>query len=171
LRLNKDSVEDGRLHAYEVFQLDLTERMALLNACETGRGQAVQGQGVLSMGYAFQVALCPTIVMSLWEIDDGATREIFDGFYEQLAAKQPASLALHAGMLQYLDNGNGDDFKHPANWAPFVMVGDGEQCFAPAPKPWWYLLVGGLPWLLLPILIWLWRTRNRQPDKGEAAHT
>jgi CHAT domain-containing protein len=161
--LRGDSLEDGRLHAYEVFKLNLGERMAVLNACRTGVGQMVRGQGVISMGYAFQVAHCPTIVMSLWNIDDEATRKVFTNFYAELAQSKPAANALHSATLAYLDDevSHGDDFKHPGYWAPFVMVGNGEQVFEADPRPWWVWLLWFAPLPLTIALIWFWRRRQR----------
>lgn len=161
--LHGDSLEDGLLHAYEVFKLDLSERMTILNACQTGRGQPVRGQGVLSIGYAFQVAKCPIVVMSLWNIDDAATPKVFTQFYNQLAKGKTASEALNLGTREYLADSNGDDFKHPSKWAPFVMVGDGEQVFAALPRPWWMSLL----WFVWvpPLLLLLWlRWRRRRYD-------
>ena len=168
--LRGDSLEDGRLHAYEVFKLNLGERMAVLNACRTGVGQMVRGQGVISMGYAFQVAHCPTIVMSLWNIDDEATRKVFTNFYAELAQSKPAANALHSATLAYLDDevSHGDDFKHPGYWAPFVMVGNGEQVFVADPRPWWVWLLWFAPLPLTIALIWFWRRRQRgRGDAGE----
>jgi hypothetical protein len=159
LRLHGDSLEDGQLHAYEVLNLRLTERLAVLNACQTGRGQVLRGQGVLSMGYAFQKAKCPTVIMSLWSIEDASTQRIFDHFYQQLAQGQNASAALQLAILHYLDTIEGDDLKHPGDWAPFVMVGDGEQTFVAIPHPWWMWLIWGAPLVLALFLAWAWWRR------------
>lgn len=163
--LHRDSIEDGLLHAFEVFKLNLVARMAILNACQTGRGQAVRGQGVLSMGYAFQVAKCPTVVMSLWDINDKTTEKLFTSFYSQLSQSKTAAEALYWGSMEYLDNDrdDGDDFYHPSYWAPFVMVGDGEQVFMAQPRPWWMSLL----WFVWvpPLLLLLWlRWRRRRYD-------
>lgn len=169
LRLHGDSLEDGQLHAYEVLKLQLTERMAVLNACQTGRGQVLRGQGVLSMGYAFQQAKCPTVIMSLWSIEDNATQRIFDRFYQELALSQNASEALRAAVNHYIDNIGGDDFRHPSYWAPFVMVGDGEQTFVAIPHPWWMWAIWGLPLVLALFLARTWWRRQRRLHRTGAA--
>ena len=44
-----DSTEDGMLHTYELYTLQLNASLAVLSACNTGTGKLQQGEGVLSL--------------------------------------------------------------------------------------------------------------------------
>lgn len=129
LHSDKAQDEDGTLHAYEVYQLRLRSRLAVLSACSVGKGKWIRGQGVMSVGRAFMVAGCNNVVMTLQDVDDRRAYEIMRHFYEALSAGVPATEALRQARLQYLDESD-SEFSHPAYWSPFVLVGEGDCVFA-----------------------------------------
>ncbi|MEJ0029126.1 MAG: CHAT domain-containing protein [Bacteroidota bacterium] len=55
----KDSLEDGKLHAWELFNLQIRASLVTLSACNTGAGQVHKGEGVMSLSRAFAYAGCP----------------------------------------------------------------------------------------------------------------
>ena len=70
------------LTAQEVAAIDLSRAdWAVLSACETGVGDVITGEGVLGLRRAFQVAGTRTLVMSLWAVEDEATREWMHELY------------------------------------------------------------------------------------------
>ena len=79
-----DSIDDGRLTAAEIAQLDLRELdMVVLSACQTGLGE-ITGDGVFGLQRGFKKAGAQTIVMSLWNVDDEATRLFMTKFFETM---------------------------------------------------------------------------------------
>jgi CHAT domain-containing protein len=118
--------EDGQLHAYELYNIDLSgNQLAVLSACETGLGKQVEGEGMFSIARGFAYAGCPSIVMSLWKVNDKATSILMKYFYENLAAGDTKDQALQKAKLSYIQNS--DDFNaHPANWAAFIALGNNQ---------------------------------------------
>jgi CHAT domain-containing protein len=114
--------EDGILTALEASALDLEgTQLVVLSACETGVGKVTNGDGVYGLRRALVIAGAESLVMSLWQVDDNATKELMIGFYTRLAAGKPPSSALRETQVQLLAS---DRYKHPYYWASFVPAGD-----------------------------------------------
>jgi CHAT domain-containing protein/Tfp pilus assembly protein PilF len=131
--------EDGYLHAYEIYELQLDAELVVLNACETAAGTDDSGEGIRSLGYSFAYAGCPSLVASLWQIDERSSSEIISRFYEELAAGVPKHVALQRAKLHYLDHAP-EELASPFFWAGHVLIGS----VAPLDiAPWWQRK----PWL------------------------
>jgi CHAT domain-containing protein/tetratricopeptide (TPR) repeat protein len=84
--------ERGGLSALEVSGLDLRGcELAVLSACDTGRGAVALGEGVLGLQWGFQAAGARTVVSSQWSISDAATSVLMEEFYAHLWGKKGAS--------------------------------------------------------------------------------
>jgi len=157
---NGDSLEDNFLHAYEISKLKLNADLVVLSACETGYGKFEQGEGILSLARSFMYAGTPSLVVSLWPVNDGSTAVIMKLFYENLANGTTKAVALQQAKLFYLKNTNGT-VSHPAFWSPFIQLGDSKPIdFKSKEVPYSFTYVGvGL--LFLAVLLWL-RKRYEQ---------
>lgn len=110
--------EDGLLAAYEIFNLKLNADLVVLSACETGLGKEVKGEGLMSLTRAFMYAGAPSVVVSLWNVNDESASDLMVRFYGHLQAGKSKSEALRQAQLDTIkDNG------FPFFWAPFVLVG------------------------------------------------
>jgi CHAT domain-containing protein len=152
-----DSVEDARLHAYEIYNLRLGSNLAVLSACNTGYGEINRGEGIMSLSRAFMYAGCPSIVMSLWRAKDQPTTQIITRFFEKLKDEIPKDEALRQAKLNYLQKA--DPLKaHPANWATFVLLGNAEPVqVITSTRKWW---VAGLLFFIMVTLVFYFRKRK-----------
>lgn len=149
-----DTLEDGFLNAYELYNMELNAELAVLSACNTGYGKLAKGEGVMSLGRAFSYAGCPSIVMSLWPAQDQATSDIMTYFYEGLSKGHSKDQALREAKLKYLENAD-DLFAHPFYWAGFVVQGDPKplQLNQTTSLRWVYLILSLLGFSILSIII------------------
>ncbi len=118
-----DTANDGALHAFELYNMRLDAELAVLSACQTGAGRLQRGEGVMSLSRAFKYAGCPNIVMSLWNADDAASKDIILGFFKNLKSGQGKDQALCAAQRDFLKNATLEQ-AHPSRWATFVLIGD-----------------------------------------------
>jgi len=86
---------DGVLLAAEMATLDLRGTdLVVLSACETAAGEALDGEGVIGLRRALNAAGATNVIMTLWPVDDEATVELMEVFYEKYLAGMPAGKAL-----------------------------------------------------------------------------
>ncbi|MFA0964146.1 CHAT domain-containing protein [Roseivirga sp. BDSF3-8] len=122
-RSQADEQNDGRLYPYELYPLNLNSRLVVLSSCETGIGKNYSGEGIYSIGRSFSYAGCPSIVMTLWKLNDRVTASIMEDFYKGLTKGQELDKALRQSKLNYLAQSD-ELTAHPVNWAAFVAIGD-----------------------------------------------
>ncbi|MEA5463182.1 tetratricopeptide repeat protein [Leptothoe sp. PORK10 BA2] len=113
--------EDGVLTALEAANLNLHgTQLVVLSACETGVGEVRNGAGVYGLRRAFVMAGAQTQILSLWQVNDLATKDLMVGYYQQLQANRGRSEALREIQLAMLDG----EYEHPYYWAAFIPSGD-----------------------------------------------
>ncbi|HEX7840399.1 MAG TPA: CHAT domain-containing tetratricopeptide repeat protein, partial [Kofleriaceae bacterium] len=114
--------DDGILTAMEATGLDLWgTKLVVLSACETGVGKITNGDGVYGLRRALVIAGAESLVMSLWQVDDTATRDLMAGYYARLVAGKPRSSALRDIQLEIQGKPR---YAHPYYWASFLPAGD-----------------------------------------------
>jgi CHAT domain-containing protein len=122
-----DGEEDGILTAEEIVAMDLSGvQWAVLSACDTGVGTVQSGEGVLGLRRAFEVSGVASLVMSLWDVDDRATRHWMEDLYRSrfrdglstVESLRNASRSALARSRERLAT------SHPFYWGAFVAVGE-----------------------------------------------
>jgi CHAT domain-containing protein len=119
--------EDGILTAEEIAALNLTSvDWAVLSACDTGVGEVRAGEGVFGLRRAFQIAGARTLIMSLWPVEDEASREWMKRLYENRFVEGMSTVdAVHEASLTLLQQRReAGQSTPPFYWAGFVATGD-----------------------------------------------
>lgn len=115
---------DGQLNAIDAFSMDLKAcELVTLSGCETGLALSGGGDEQLGLGRAFLAAGATSLVMSLWSVEDNATNELMQLFYQNLLKGKSKVQALRAAQCSLLHQ-TSSNFAHPYFWAAFRLVGD-----------------------------------------------
>lgn len=114
---------EGFVSAGDIFNLRLKADLVVLSACRTALGKQVRGEGIMGLARAFLYAGAARVVASLWKVDDVATAEFMQTFYEGMLgeAHLPPPEALRAAQLKMM---NDPRWQSPYYWAAFVIQGD-----------------------------------------------
>ncbi|MBI3448978.1 MAG: CHAT domain-containing protein [Acidobacteria bacterium] len=124
-RDDKPQTDDGLLTAEEIASLDLSRvAWAVLSACNTGLGEIRNGEGVLGLRRAFQIAGAGTLIMSLWTVRDEDASEWMRGLYDARLAKLDTAHAIRNVSMRMLEARRKEGRStHPAAWGAFVAFG------------------------------------------------
>lgn len=145
LILRNEGNEDGILHAYELYNMELKADLAVLSACNSGMGRLKKGEGVVSIARGFSYAGVPNIVMSKWPVSDWSTEVLMREFYKNLKRGLPKDEALQQAKISYLkDNANNPKLLAPFYWGGFVLSGNTDPLPALADEK-----MGAISWMLM----------------------
>jgi CHAT domain-containing protein len=112
-----ETIEDGVLTAKEINRMDLRGTdLVVLSACETGLRE-VSSEGVFGLQRSFKQAGVKTLLMSLWEVNDQATRYIMTEFYAYLLSGKDKRTAFLEAKRKCKEK-----FPEPQYWAAFIML-------------------------------------------------
>lgn len=136
---NPDSAT-SRLYAQEIYDLDLDGiQLVILSACETGTGQLVHGEGMMSLSRAFAYAGCPDIITSLWKAEDKTTAFLTRRLHHYIENKKTTDQALHLAKLDLLNSQEIDErLKTPNYWAHVIFIGEYQSTSSFIFK-WWMI--------------------------------
>ena len=119
--------DDGLLMASEIAQLKLDADWVILSACNTAAADNNGGEALSGLARAFFYAGARTVLVSHWAVNSEATVELITRAFEQLKSNNSISRAeaLRRSMVSLIELSDG--YAHPANWAPFALVGEGAR--------------------------------------------
>lgn len=114
--------DDYLLNVHDIYQHNGTNAgLVVLTACETGLGKLQRGEGAISLARGFSYIGTPSVLMSLWKIDDTRTSLLMETFYELLKNGKSKKEALLEAKKQMIQN---EDFANPFYWSSIVLIGD-----------------------------------------------
>lgn len=123
--------DDGILSVKDILQLpQLKTKLITLSACQTGRGK-ISGDGVAGLSRAFIIAGTPSVMVSLWNVDDVMTEYQMNLFYKEYLGGATKARALRNAQLktvEFMEKGfpqAGARIRaNPRYWAAFQMIGE-----------------------------------------------
>lgn len=141
--LAPEAGDDGLLTVKDILQLpQLKAKMIVLSACQTGQGK-ITGDGVVGLSRAFVIAGTPSVLVSLWSVDDVMTEYQMETLYYELLRGANKASALRKAQLKtinFLEKGlsssrdadekstaggaTGGDRANPRYWAAFQLLGE-----------------------------------------------
>ncbi|MCP4438131.1 MAG: CHAT domain-containing protein [Aureispira sp.] len=111
-------LDDGILFAKEVAGMNLFDtELAVLSACETGRGDIDNNEGIMGLQRAFKTAGVQKLILSLWKVPDEQTSELMQLFYSNYLENNDA----HASMLAAQKTMK-TKYPNPYYWAAFILI-------------------------------------------------
>lgn len=113
---------NGFLRLYDIYNLRLGADLVVLSACQTARGEEIEGEGLIGLTRGFLYAGAPRVVATLWEVDDRATALVMKHFYEAMLVRglRPAA-ALRSAQA---DVAKTRGWESPYYWAAFTLQGE-----------------------------------------------
>lgn len=116
--------EDGRLTGGEVFGLPLEgTTLVVLSACQTAVAEENPGREISSLAQAFAIAGAPTVIASLWSVNDASTAKLMAELYRGLGQGKSKAAALRDAQRSLLSD---EKHSHPFFWAGFTLLGAWE---------------------------------------------
>jgi CHAT domain-containing protein len=163
---NHKVASEDNLYLDELYGLNMDSTdLVIISACETGTGQLIGSEGVISLSRGFTYAGCNSVINSLWKADDQATASILKRFHEYLQKGYDKSKALQQAKLDYIKS----DAVHktPDYWAHLMLIGDTKKIVVEkksAAGLW--LILGPSAALIIVLAIYL-RGRNKKRKVDE----
>lgn len=154
-----DEGEPARLVASAIAEQHLQARLVTLSACQTGLGGQSILEGNVGLTKAYLAAGVRTVVASLYDVDDFATRFMMRRFYEQSAAGVAPHHAMFNARLKLLER---RPDAHPSLWGGFAVYGG---LVAPAWEadgpPWLTWAACALAMVGLAVVVYAWWAKTR----------
>lgn len=131
--------------------------MVVLSGCNTGSGKLQKGEGVMSLARAFLYAGCPSIIMTLWNVEDASSASIMVEFYRNIKNGFSKDEALRRAKSKYISEA--DPMKaHPYYWLGYVSIGKQTPLFKTKAR----YFVGLIIFVFLAIVLEKWYFKRKK---------
>ncbi|MEE9349445.1 MAG: CHAT domain-containing protein, partial [Flavobacteriaceae bacterium] len=151
LAFSDDKKTSNLLYVKDIYNYQINADLVTLSACETGVGKLQKGEGMMSLARAFNYAGVPSIVTTLWKINDQSTSEIMEYFYKNLYNGLSKKEALRQAKLSYLELCDDPILKHPYYWSGIVLTGNTDPVASKSMLIW--LLLGTFVLILIRAVV------------------
>ncbi len=121
-----DTVDDSKLHAFEIMQLKINAQLVVLSGCNTGYGVLRKNEGLISLTRSFLYTGVRTVAYTLWPVADASGAKITGSLYKKLRQRYRLDDALRDSKLEFLENAD-PVTAHPFYWAGYVVAGKADR--------------------------------------------
>jgi CHAT domain-containing protein len=111
---------DGRLSVEDLLEGQISAELLTLSGCVTGVSAQHAGDELIGLSRAALSAGIPSVITTLWEVQDDVAAEFFERFYTNLRDGMGKDKALCVTQLSMIADPH---YKNPGNWAPYVLLG------------------------------------------------
>ncbi|MCP4406579.1 MAG: tetratricopeptide repeat protein [Gammaproteobacteria bacterium] len=120
IALAPDETNDGWLTVGESYGLNLENTdLVVLSACETNLGDLSAGDELVGLTRALIFAGTPSVIASLWAVEDETTSLLMERFYTHLRDGVGKAEALRQAQIEVRT-----EYPNPYYWSGFVLSGD-----------------------------------------------
>lgn len=117
--------EDGYLTAEEIKSLSIPAELVVLSACQTGKGQLLESEGVQGLSSSFLAAGANSLIVSLWSVSDKSTGIFMEELYRKVSREGLSFRdAIPLVKRDFLAGRFGKEYQQPFYWAPFIYIGN-----------------------------------------------
>ncbi len=114
--------QNGKIHWYDLYNLRLRARLAVLSACNTNDGSWATGEGVSSLSAALHYAGCKAMLATRWPVNDAAASQYVGLLFAALSSNAGNLGQAHREAIKnYMKNTQQTRKCHPFYWAGFVV--------------------------------------------------
>ncbi|MGH9761507.1 MAG: CHAT domain-containing protein, partial [Blastocatellia bacterium] len=115
---------DGFLRLQEIYNLNLPAELVMLNACETGLGEQVRGEGLVGLTRGFMYAGAARVIVTNWTMRDRAAAVFAVRFYGKLLSNHASALrALHETQVEMATRSDLRQWRAPYFWSGYTFMG------------------------------------------------
>ena len=123
LHFYSDSADDsGQLFAYELFNLNLSNELVMLNSCESGGDRYLQGSGIMGINRALRYAGVQSLILNAWSVNDQFAADFAELFYKYLNQGETKSKSLQLAKIDFIKTKNAN----PHYWGSYILNGDNK---------------------------------------------
>lgn len=143
-------------------------QLLVLSACRTGVGSLQRGEGVFSLARGFAALGVPSMLTTLWSVDNTPTYTLTEGFYAHLSKGIGKDLALQRAKQDWLRAADRGE-QLPSTWAGLILIGDSQPIQSVSPvmagMSGWIWIGGGFLLILFLIVF-----RLSKPNREKTAN-
>ena len=115
-------LSDGWLAARDLYGVQLSASLVVLPACESVLASNTEGNELFGIARGFLYAGAPSLIGSLWPVQDEQTAQLMVAFYSALRQGLGTAAALREAQLAVRA-----EHPNPYHWAAFTVIGDPER--------------------------------------------
>ncbi|MFH5833528.1 CHAT domain-containing protein [Halalkalibaculum sp. DA384] len=138
---------NSQIFAYELFEMNLTNDLIMLNSCESGSGSYLQGSGIVGISRALRYAGAESLVLNLWSVNDMMASDFATRFYRALNDGDSKSEALRKAKVYFLKQKNAN----PHYWGPYMLIGSSQAVVKPMQSSNIYVASGFMLYLIVMV--------------------